>query len=124
MKFSRLLETRYLEWRGRQKEGEKTTETEFAQWLGFSISTVSTWWNGKSEPNDEKIIRRLAQKLGDEVYDSLGRERPDFRLVFINEHWDEAGEERQKAAYEQVRKGTEKNDAKRVHSQRKKTVNQ
>lgn len=70
MKFSELLEAKYLEWR--KGTGGKKTETEFAEWLGFKVSTVSTWWNEKSKPNDEKIIRRLAQKLGDEVYDALG----------------------------------------------------
>lgn len=118
MNFPQLLEAKYLEWR--KNEGGKKTETEFAEWLGFKISTVSTWWNNKSKPNDEKIIRRLAQKLGDEVYDALGMERPDSRLVFINEHWQDASDELQRSVHEQLQKDIAKNEAQRTHRERKK----
>lgn len=118
MNFPQLLESKYLEWR--QSEGVKKNETEFAQWLGFQKSTLSTWWRGKSTPNDERILRKLAKKLGPEVYDSLGLARPDPLLMIVNDNWNLASEELQRSIVSQLQKGLFQNDAKRVPKTRKK----
>ena len=118
MNFSQLLEAKYLEWR--QKSGEPKTLTEFADWLGLPISTISTWRAKKSKPSDETIIRRLALKLGMDVYDALDLKRPDIRLLFINENWDVAPEELQGSIFDQLEQGINKNDVQRVQSKQKK----
>lgn len=91
MNFSQFLTDKYLEW---QKEnGERKTATEFAAWLGFHKTTLSSWWNKKSTPRDGEIIRQLANKLGVEVFDVLGLPRPDEDLAYISQHWDQVSPE-------------------------------
>lgn len=85
MGFDKFLEYKYLEWQ--QSEGGRKTVKEFAKWLGVSQSSVSMWWNGERIPQGE-TIDKLAEKLGPEVYDALGLERPDPRLVYIQRVWE------------------------------------
>lgn len=42
--------------------------------------------NGKRSPNPESL-RVLSSKLGPEVYDVLGLDRPDPDLAFIEQQW-------------------------------------
>ena len=74
MNFSRFLELKFLEWQ--QREGGRKTVKEFAAYIGVSQSTISTWWNEDRKPEGENL-RKLAEKLGIEVYDILGMPRPD-----------------------------------------------
>lgn len=67
--FRQFLEGKYLEWQ--QREGGRKTVFEFAEWLGVSQSAVSNWWNEGRMPQGDSI-RKLAAKLGLEVYDVLG----------------------------------------------------
>jgi hypothetical protein len=86
MTFSQFLTDKYLEW---QKEsGERKTAAEFAAWLGFPKTTLSSWWNHKITPKDGDTIRKLASKLGVEIYDILKLPRPDEDLAYISQHWD------------------------------------
>ena len=84
--FPQFLELQFLEWQ--RREGGRKTVGEFARHLGVAQTTVSSWWNGKSTPTDDVIIRRLADRLGLEVYDSLGLDRPDEDLLWIMNNWD------------------------------------
>lgn len=76
MKFSQYLEMKFLEWQS--KEGGRKTVKEFAGFIGVSQSTISSWWNGIRVPEGENI-QKIAIKLGIEVYDVLGIQRPDPR---------------------------------------------
>ena len=84
--FPQYLEMQFLKWQ--QREGGRKTVAEFAKYLGVPQTTVSTWWNAKSTPSDETIIRRLADRLGLEVYDALGLDRPDEDLLWLMNNWD------------------------------------
>lgn len=86
MSFPQFLERKFLEWQTR--EGERKTVGEFAKYLGFAQSTISMWWTGKNTPTDETILRRLADRLGLEVYDALGLDRPDEDLLWFMNNWD------------------------------------
>lgn len=85
MGFSKFLEMKFIEWQ--QLEGGRKTVKEFAEWLGFKQSTVSTWWSDKYPPNEESA-NKLANRLGPEVYDVLGMERPDPLLTRIEQVWE------------------------------------
>ncbi len=56
--------------------GRKQTVSEFARWLGIKQPTVNRWMTGDSTPAGENL-RRLAHKLGPEIYDVLGVPRPE-----------------------------------------------
>jgi len=57
--------------------GRFITAREFAEWLGFSATTYSSWVNGGSVPSLENLIK-LSSRLGDEVYEAAGYQRPDI----------------------------------------------
>ncbi len=68
------LTQKFLAWQTDQKEIK--TLAEFADYLEVGRPALSMWISGKRQPN-EKMARRLAQKLGLEIYDVLGMARPD-----------------------------------------------
>lgn len=49
--------------------------------------------NGDRIPRDEDVIRKLAVRLGLEIYDILGMDRPDPDLFYLQEHWEELSPE-------------------------------
>ena len=86
MDFPKFLEFKYLEWQ--RTQGGRKTVKEFAAYIGVSQSTISSWWNEDRKPEGENL-RRLAEKLGIEVYDVLGIPRPDSNLLYIQSIWQE-----------------------------------
>lgn len=84
MTFAKYLEKKYLDWQ--QEMGERKTIEEFGHYIGVSQGAVSLWMNGKREPAADSI-KLLANVLGPEIYDVLGLERPDPRLVYIQQIW-------------------------------------
>lgn len=85
MDFRQFLEMKFLEW---QKEsGGRKTVSEFAAYLGVSQQSVSNWWNNLRIPQGENVDK-IAKKLGIEVYDILGIDRPDPDLYFIEKAWE------------------------------------
>lgn len=86
MNFPQFLELKFLEWQ-KQQGGRKTVK-EFAAYLGVSQSTISTWWNEDRRPEGENLVR-LANKLGLEVYDALGKPRPDIDFHYIQSNWED-----------------------------------
>ena len=86
MKFAQYLEIKFLEWQ-RQQGGRKTVK-QFAEFVGVSQSSISMWWHGERVPEGENI-RKIADKLGLEVYDVLGIPRPDEDLHYLQSIWNE-----------------------------------
>jgi len=66
MKFRQFLELKYLEWQ-QQSGGRKTVE-EFADHLGIGRTTLSMWLNKNERVPQGDNIRKLADKLGLDVY--------------------------------------------------------
>jgi transcriptional regulator with XRE-family HTH domain len=97
--FSKYLEMKYLEWQ--RQTGGRRTVAEFANHLGVSQQTVSSWWNYDKIPQGENI-QKIALKLGLEVYDILGIPRPDSDLHYIQTYWDEFTQEERQALKEQA----------------------
>lgn len=101
MNFSQFLEIKFLEWQ--QKEGGRKTVKEFAAYIGVSQSTISMWWNEGRKPEGDNL-RKLAEKLGIEVYDILGVPRPDKDLLYLQSIWKELEPEKKTALREQAEK--------------------
>lgn len=90
MKFPQFLEYKFLEWQ--QREGGRKTVRQFAAYIGVSAASISTWWNENRTPEGDNV-RKLADKLGIEVYDALGIPRPDEDLLYITQNWQNYTEE-------------------------------
>jgi transcriptional regulator with XRE-family HTH domain len=72
MEFKDWIAQKYREW----SRGKKS-ETQFAIYLGVSQATMNAWINGsRGLPKSAKIIRSLADKLGPEIYEIIGLQRP------------------------------------------------
>lgn len=94
MKFSSWLLERYLEWQNELKE--RKSLTEFAAWIGVSQPLISNYINGKREPGEDNAYLFFL-KFGEEIYQILDIEQPDFLLRYVRASWhllpDEAKQE-------------------------------
>ena len=100
--FSSWLESKYLEWQ--MAEGERKSIDEFSKFLGVSRPAVSSWLNGHREPTGWNVDK-LAQKLGDEVYEILGLQPPEMldpQLARLVEAYEQASPEQQAELLQQA----------------------
>ncbi len=101
--LSKYLDMEYLKWQ--QREGGSRTLEEFADHLDVDRPTLSVWMNPKSKRTpSERSLEKLACKLGFEIYDVLGKERPDPRLFSINKKWPTMSEEGKQRIAEEAAK--------------------
>jgi transcriptional regulator with XRE-family HTH domain len=107
MTFRQFLEMKFLAWQ--QEIGGRRTVLEFAEYLGVSQQTVSSWWNNTRQPQGENV-RKVSEKLGLEVYDVLGLPRPDPDLHYLQSQWDTLTAEERRALREQAEQYTTKNE--------------
>lgn len=84
MKFSSWLLERYLEWQNELKE--RKSLTEFAAWIGISQPLISNYINGKREPGEDNAYLFFL-KFGEEIYQILDIEPPDFLLRYVRASW-------------------------------------
>lgn len=118
--FRQFLEENFLQWQ--MTTGGRKTVYEFAEYIGVGQSTISTWWNETRIPQGDNI-RKLAEKLGLEVYDVLGLSRPDSDLFYIQSVWEELTVETRKALREKVEEYAVQND-KNQHRPKRKRANE
>ena len=74
-----------------QHNSRRASDNQFARWLGVNPATFNQWINGNRLPSYEKAII-LSKRLGPEVFDVLGYERPNTYgdtddLRFVALHW-------------------------------------
>jgi len=87
--FGRWFREKYARWRRDAVIANPELEfgqQDFAQWLGISQSLTSFYMGGQRVPRQE-MLGILAAKLGDEIYDILGYERPDRDKITIDREW-------------------------------------
>ena len=103
---SKWLDKKFLDWQ--YEQGGSRTLTEFAEWLGIPQSSLSNYMTGFRMPN-EKAAYKLGAKLGWDVFDLLGLQRPDPLLQLITRLWDDIPEEQQRALAEEAERMAEEN---------------
>ncbi len=69
--FAEWFNRKYSEWRGDEITQDYSVSA-FARYLGVNQQNVDDYLKGKSVPRSNKIINRLVEKLGTEVYRALG----------------------------------------------------
>lgn len=97
------LNQQFLDWE--RKEGKRKTATAFAQYLGIPQSSLSSWMSSAYPPSGENV-QKIAERLGYEIYDILGIDRPplaDSRLAYLASVWNNLDEEYRERLYDQIR---------------------
>lgn len=118
--FPAWLEQKYLGWQG--ERGKRATLAQFADHLGISAPLLSHYLNGLRKPTAENA-RKLAQRLGPEVYEILGLQDPDPKLRFIARNWGRLTSEQQQqllaAAEKMLKVGHERAKARQTGSSKR-----
>lgn len=83
MDISEWLTKKFLEWQS--KSGERRTLVDFAEYLEVTQPSLSNWMSGKYLPRGSKNINKLYEKLGPEIFDVLGIEKPAFANQYLDE---------------------------------------
>ena len=112
MTLAKLLEQKFLTWQNEQ--GRRKTLDDYAEYLGVGRSVLSNWLTGKRSPNTESL-RVLSSRLGPEVYDVLGLDRPDPDLAFIEQQWQNLTPQARRAIRQQAEQYAAHNESRRVH---------
>jgi transcriptional regulator with XRE-family HTH domain len=119
MNFSQYLELKFIEWQ--HQAGGRKTVADFAAYLGVAQTTASSYMNGKRTPEGD-TLKKIADKLGYDVYDVLNIPRPDPDLIYIQNSWGQLDEITRRLLRQQAEKNKQKNlenESKRTHSKRK-----
>ncbi|MEN6572050.1 MAG: helix-turn-helix transcriptional regulator [Anaerolineaceae bacterium] len=74
MNFKEWMMGKFIEWRDTEKSGI-ASYSDFARYLGVGVNQYTQWRTGNNLPNYDSA-KILASKLGPEVYELLGYERP------------------------------------------------
>jgi hypothetical protein len=87
----RWLTVKFLEWQNAQMEVRSISEwaevlSDNSHKIMITRPSLSLWMNDKRHPTGE-FLEVLAEKLGPELYDILGRSRPDANLAFVTSVW-------------------------------------
>lgn len=105
--ITKWLDQKFLDWQ--QEQGGSRTLIEFADWLGIKQPTLSHYMTGRRTPNG-KAAMILGAKLGWEIFDLLGWQRPDPVLQRIAQIWDNITDEQQKELAEMAQRMAEENE--------------
>lgn len=111
-KAPQILEKALAEWRREQTlKKEKTSVSEFANFLNYSQTTVSLWLNGDREITEKAILEilpKLIEILGVDICDELEIPRPDTLYGYVTENWNDAPIEEKKRIAKIIEKYSKK----------------
>jgi transcriptional regulator with XRE-family HTH domain len=97
--FAQWLRRKHLE--AQAAEGRRIMYAEFAGRLGISTQMFSLYVNSKNVPSDEALVR-IAEVLGKEVYEVLGRVPADVRLRTLLLRLERLDPDSRELAYERL----------------------
>lgn len=83
--LAKWLEIKYINWM--RDKGEVLSQREFAEFLGLDPMNLSNYLNAKRKMPDDISIKKMADKLGPDIYDVLGLARPDPQLQELTSVW-------------------------------------
>lgn len=96
--LSKWLEHQYIEWM--RTKGKISSQREFAEYLDIDPMNLNNYLNAKRKMPDSNSIKKIAAKLGPEIYDVLGLARPDADLKQVTAVWHKLSEETKKRILE------------------------
>ncbi len=79
--FAYWLRRRYADWRYGPFNVQSVIHpgrriSHFSQWLGVDLRLLIGWMSGERPDPESEEFKRIAEKLGPNVYDRLGLPRP------------------------------------------------
>lgn len=114
--FSEWINKMFVEWQA--KQGKRKTVEEFAIYLGISRPLLNMWLNGNKKPGRENI-ELLAEIFGNDVYDVLGKPRPNPYLQRVNRLWEYIPEDVQQRIAKEAAKYETSNELQRAEKSNK-----
>ena len=106
--FHSILLEALLKWRELQTKSRKSVSlNSFSKYLGVSRPAVSQWLNDEREPERESLILiapKLAELLGDSVYDEIGLARSDESFDTLKSQYDLVPQAEKDKFLDEVRK--------------------
>jgi transcriptional regulator with XRE-family HTH domain len=106
-----LLEKAFAEWRKRETlKREKVSIRKFANYLGYSQALVGFWLNKDQNISENAIVNiapKLAELLGEEIYEKLEIQKPNLLHQYASTHWENLPEEEQKRIAKIIAKYTD-----------------
>lgn len=87
------LELKFAQWQPAQERSQRSL-TAFAAYLGIKQQLLDTLINGKRTSISNQTANSIAARLGPEIYDLVGLQRPDPDLARIESLWPRVAEER------------------------------
>lgn len=112
MEFKKFIEGKFVQWQSEQ--GKRKTVADFAAYLGISQPLLSMWMNGSKKPGIENI-KILSQIYGLEIYDLLGKPRPDASFFKMTTYWNFLNDSEREAISKQVEVLARKRKPKSIH---------
>jgi transcriptional regulator with XRE-family HTH domain len=107
-----VLENALAEWRKRETlKRERTSISRFADYLGYSQQAVSFWLNGTNPISDEainKMAPKLAELLGERIYDELQLKKPDLLLDYVTGNWETMSKEKKEKIAKLIEQDTKR----------------
>jgi len=110
--LAKWLEKKYLEWM--YLGGSIRTQKDFAEYLGVSQPVLNRYMTGRHKRPDFEIIVKFADKLGPEIYDVVGLDRPESVVRELKEAYEAVPEENQREFLDMIEKYLLANGWKRV----------
>ncbi len=80
-KLSEWITQKYLDWE--KAQGKPQTYYNFSRYLDVPHSDLTLWISGNSLPEGDHLVK-LANRLGEEIYDLLVKPRPVGHLQAMN----------------------------------------
>lgn len=104
------LDQQFLEWRATQ-DRKHGSLTAFANYLGIKEELLNLFVNGRRTSMSQVTADRIADKLGDEIYDLVDLPRPDPYLRRVVRVWHRVSESRKKYIVELAEKEAGKDES-------------
>ena len=83
--YNTWLMDKFVKWERERKQ--RQSYSAFARYLGVKQSSLSQWLAGNYPPSKENV-EKIAAKLGPEIYDIMGMQRPDPELEHLREQFE------------------------------------
>jgi hypothetical protein len=82
MEFREWINKKFVEWESKTPN-KRSTYAAFARYLGINPVNFTRWRTGPTEP-DLPNVKKIAEKLGPEIYDVLKTIRPNTLDTLID----------------------------------------
>ena len=103
-----------------KEQGQRITLDKFADYLGVKRPILSLWLSGKNKPSLDSV-KRLSEKLGNEIYDVLQLPNRNQYLQRIYDAFENIPPEKQQKLAEEAEEYVVKNERSKRSSARRKT---